>query len=63
MKNYTLYSIWNNKNDEVIIIDGTAKECAYALGTSEETFRSIAIKVKQGVIKKWTIQTRKGNKK
>ena len=54
-----VYSIWNNKNDELIILDGTAEECAEAMGMTESTFRSIMTKVKQGTIKKWTIKQRR----
>lgn len=58
-KPYLAYTIWNNKTDELVILDGTAEECAEAMGMTVATFRSIMTKVKQGLIKKWTIKKRR----
>lgn len=53
-----VYSIWNNKTDELVILDGTAKECANMMGMSESCFRSTLSKVKDGSVKKWTVKQR-----
>ena len=53
-----VYSIWNNKNDELVILDGTSKECAEAMGMGESCFRSTLSKVSNGRIKKWTVKQR-----
>ena len=53
-----VYSIWNNKTDELIILDGTSKECAKAMGMSDTCFRSTLSKVSNGRIKKWTVKQR-----
>ena len=49
------YSVWRNKNDQPIIIDGTATECAKVMGISNGSFRSICVRVWQGKNKKYTI--------
>lgn len=53
-----VYSIWNNKTDELVILDGTAKECAKAMGMSDSCFRSTLSKVSNGTVKKWTVKQR-----
>jgi hypothetical protein len=59
MRKYIMvYSIWNNKTDELVILDGTSKECAKAMGMSYSCFRSTLSKVSNGRIKKWTIEQR-----
>lgn len=57
--NYYVYSIWNNKNDELVILDGTAEECAEAMGMGESCFRSTLSKASRGLVKKWTIKKRR----
>ena len=54
----TLYSVWNNYTDELIILDGTARQCADAMGISFKSFHSTRTRLKQGILKKWTIETR-----
>ena len=38
----TLYSVWRNSDDQLLILDGTAKECAAKLKITEQSFRRIA---------------------
>lgn len=59
-KNYSgmpyLYSVWNNFTDELIILDGTARQCADAMGISFKSFHSLKTRMNQGKLKKWTIE-------
>ena len=55
---YVLYSVWDNRTDEVVIIDGTAKQCAEMMGRSLNCFYSTVRRSKSGEIKRWTILTR-----
>ena len=34
----TLYSVWRNKDDKLLILDGTAEECCRKLGISKNSF-------------------------
>jgi len=36
-----LYSIWNNQNDQLIILDGTADQCSKMLGITKDAFYHI----------------------
>ena len=47
------------KKNELVILDGTAEECAEAMGMGESCFRSTLSKVSKGIIKKWTIEKRR----
>lgn len=51
-----LFTVWNNKTDELIILDGTTSECAKAMGIAEKTFASIVCRSKQGKLKKWSFE-------
>ena len=51
-----LYSVWNNFTDEVIIIDGTAEQCAKAMGIKLESFYTASMKASRGKNLKWTIE-------
>lgn len=46
-----LYSVWRNKDDQLIILDGTADECARLMGVDRLHFYHIC---KNGT-DKWTI--------
>lgn len=54
-----LYTVWNNKTDELVILDGTADECCKAMGISKYSFNSLVTRARQGKNKKWIIETRK----
>ena len=58
-RNHHLYSVRNNKTDDVVIIDGNWKECCKAMGISEKSFYTLVSKAKSGKSKKWTIVVRK----
>jgi hypothetical protein len=33
-----LYSVWRNSDDKLMILDGTADECALAMGVKRQSF-------------------------
>lgn len=51
-----LYTIYNNETDMPVIIDGTAKECANAMGLKMSSFYPTVRRSKMGVLKKWYIE-------
>jgi hypothetical protein len=54
-----VYSVWNNKTDELVILDGTAEECIKAIGwASRASFYSHISRAKSGEIRKWHIESR-----
>ena len=59
MTSANCYTAWNNKTDELVILDGTSKECAEAMGVTLGTFYSYLCKSKQGVIRWDIIESRK----
>lgn len=48
-----LYSVWRNEDDSLVILDGTAVECAKAMGVTKNTFYILA---SDGGNAKWTIK-------
>lgn len=53
---YIVYTVWNNRTDELVICDGTAPECAKAMGIKVGSFFSIITGTKNGRYSKWTIE-------
>ena len=51
-----LYTVYNNKTDMPIIIDGTAEECAKAMGMTLSSFYSAVTHSRTAKIKKWYIE-------
>ena len=48
MTSANCYTVWNNKTDELVILDGTSKECAKAMGITIQSFYSYLCKSKKG---------------
>ena len=40
-KKRTLYSVWRNRDDRLMILDGTAEQCAEILGIRKNSFYRI----------------------
>ena len=57
-RHFIRYTVWNNKTDEVVIVDGTARECAKAMGITLETFYCAVTNARNRKVKKWTIKSR-----
>jgi DNA invertase Pin-like site-specific DNA recombinase len=51
-----LYTVYDNRTDMPIIIDGTAKECAKAMGIKLITFYPYVTSSREGKPKKWHIE-------
>lgn len=57
---YKLYTVYNNNTDMPIIVDGTAAECAAAMGLKTVgNFFNTVVRARSGYLKKWTILCRK----
>ena len=54
-ENLKLYTVYDNKTDEPIIIDGTAKECAEAMGIKVESFYHAQYRSVRGMTSRWSI--------
>lgn len=52
-----LYTVYDNKTDMPVIIDGTAKKCAKAMGMALSSFYSAVTHSKTGKIKRWYIES------
>ena len=52
-----LYTVYNNKTDMPVIIDGTAEECAKAMGIKLCSFYPAVRHAKTGKTKKWYIES------
>lgn len=48
-----LYSVWRNSDDRLMILDGTADECAERMGMNRQSFYVICNKGGNAI---WTIQ-------
>lgn len=57
-KGYVAYSVWNNKTDDIVIVDGTAEETAKAMGVTMKSFYTIVSRSKKGILEKYIIGTR-----
>lgn len=57
-REFIVYTVYNNKTDRPVIVDGTARECAAAMGVSLATFYCIVCRVRKGELKKWYIKSR-----
>lgn len=45
-KTETLYSVWRNNGDRLLILDGTEEQCAEALGIKLLSFRRLRYRAK-----------------
>ena len=55
-RNPLLYTVYNNKTDMPVIIDGTAEQAAKAMKMSIKSFYPAVTHAKTGKIKKWHIE-------
>lgn len=58
-----IYTVYNNKTDELVALDLSSHKCAEAMGLSYKGFRSAVSRAKSGKVKKWYIEVRKKDKK
>lgn len=57
-KSRHFYTVYDNRTDELIILDGTAEQCASMLGIAVSSFRTDVTKFRQGILQKWHIEVR-----
>lgn len=55
-RKYCVYTVYNNRTDEVVIVDGTAEQAAKAMGISINSFYGYVKRVREGEINKWWIE-------
>lgn len=63
MTNANSYTVWDKNTDELVILDGTSKECAKAMGITIQSFYSYLCKSKKSVIRWDIIESRKRERK
>ena len=54
-RSYCAYTVYDNRTDLPIIIDGDARAAAAAMGLKIGSFYSAVTKAKTGAVKRWTI--------
>ena len=54
-KGFYRYTVYNNKTDFPVIVDGTARECAKAMGLTISSFYSAVSRSGTEKYKKWHI--------
>lgn len=50
-----LYSVWNNKTDELVACARDYQACAKAMGIRPENFHRQYMRSRDGEVQKWTI--------
>ena len=58
-KRRLLYTVYNNRTDFPVIVDGTKQEAIKAMGVSPKSFDGTISKARKGENRKWTVLTRK----
>ena len=58
VRNFCCYTVYDNKTDFPIVVDGTADECARALNRSKNSFYSLVSRVLKGENKRYSILRR-----
>lgn len=53
---YCVYTVYDNKTDFPVIIDGDARACAYAMGMKLNSFYCAIKRAENKTIKRWTIE-------
>lgn len=54
-RNFCTYTVYDERSDMPIIVEGTAKECAKAMGIKLCTFYSNISKEEKGIVRRWKI--------
>lgn len=57
-RSYCVYTVYDNRTDLPIIVDGNAKECAKAMNITIDSFYSAITRARKGTVKRWTILKR-----
>lgn len=57
-RSFCVYTVYDNRTDFPIIVDGEARECAKVMGISIASFYPAVVRAKSGAIKRWHIEKR-----
>ena len=52
----TLYSVWRNSDDKLLILDGTAEECCKLLNINKNSFYRLACVSGKGYVGLYTVR-------
>lgn len=52
---FCTYTVYDNREDMPVIVDGEARECARVMGIAFGSFYSAVSNARSGKVKKWTI--------
>ena len=58
MKTYKLYTVYDNRTDMPVIVDGRAKECAKVMGMTLKSFYPAVTRSNKKYVKRWYIESR-----
>ena len=53
--NNVVYTVYDNKTDEIVCFELTADEAAKTIGMTANSFRSTCVRTEKGINKRWTI--------
>ena len=56
-RGFLRYTVYDNRTDELVILDGTAEQCARAMGLTAGSFYSAVTRARNGKVKRWHIET------
>ena len=57
-RSFCVYTVYDNRTDFPVIVDGEARDCAKAMGLCLAGFYCAVTRASKGQIKKWTILKR-----
>ena len=57
--NNVVYTVYDNKTDEIVCFELPSNEAAKTIGMTDNTFRSTRVRTEKGINKRWTIVRRR----
>ena len=54
-RSFCVYTVYDNRTDFPVIVDGEARDCAKAMGLCLAGFYCAVTRARKGQVKKWTI--------
>lgn len=54
-RNYCVYTVYDNRTDMPVIVDGSADECAKAMKITKNSFHCLLVRQRKGISGRWTI--------
>lgn len=55
-RSFLAYTVWDNRTDRLLILDGEARECARLMKMPLHSFYCAVNRARSGKIKRWTIE-------